>query len=243
MLVDLLSTDCYVSYNCQLAHVIGLDSAIYVTELINISRKAQEKNKLLEGKFFVVDRSYITNRTTFTKEKQYQIEKGLKEINVIKTGTTNDSVFIDLNVLSGLLLNGEDIQENVKKVVASTMKTEKLTQKQQIARQVKAAVYTANSELYSAYSDWIDAVCDKIGWMSKKAVTIAQQTVDNYARGNLDLALKLIEIATVAGYRDMIWAIQAFEKDYKTSFEASQKAADKPKLRARVDNTGGKVFL
>ena len=48
-LFDLLSTDMYVSYNVKLAQVLDLQSAIYISELININRKAIEKNKLKDG--------------------------------------------------------------------------------------------------------------------------------------------------------------------------------------------------
>ena len=50
MLFDMLSTDMYVSFNCKLAQRIGLHTAIYVTELLNISRKAYLKGKLYNEK-------------------------------------------------------------------------------------------------------------------------------------------------------------------------------------------------
>lgn len=43
---------------------MGLHTAIYVNELINISAKALKKNKLIADKFFLLDRKYITRRTT-----------------------------------------------------------------------------------------------------------------------------------------------------------------------------------
>ena len=220
MLVDLLSTDCQVSYNCNLAQVIGLHASIYVTELINISRKAAQKKKLFDDKYFVVDRKYITARTTLAP----------------------DSVYIDLTTLSGVMIGDADIQEKAKKAAQNlATKSKPMTAKQRCAIDMKKYIYTTNSELYSAYSEWIDAVCDKLGWMSQKAVTVGQQTVDNYAKGDLDVALKIIELATAAGYRDVNWAISAFEKDYKSRFEAERKVASKPTLRVR-NEVGNEVF-
>ena len=40
MLIDLLSTDNLANYNIKIAQVMGLHSAIYINELINISNKA-----------------------------------------------------------------------------------------------------------------------------------------------------------------------------------------------------------
>ena len=67
MLIDLLCTDNYVSFNINIAKVMGLNYAIYISELLNISNKATAKKKLLDGKF-KVDRDYIANRTTNTKQ-------------------------------------------------------------------------------------------------------------------------------------------------------------------------------
>lgn len=242
MLVDLLSTDCQVSYNCNLAQVIGLHASIYVTELINISRKAAQKKKLFDDKYFVVDRKYITARTTLAPAEQKSIEKGLEELNIVSFGKVPDSVYIDLTTLSGVMIGDADIQEKAKKAAQNlATKSKPMTAKQRCAIDMKKYIYTTNSELYSAYSEWIDAVCDKLGWMSQKAVTVGQQTVDNYAKGDLDVALKIIELATAAGYRDVNWAISAFEKDYKSRFEAERKEASKPTLRVRKE-VGNEVF-
>lgn len=236
MLVDLLSTDCQVSYNCNLAQVIGLHASIYVTELINISRKATQKKKLFENKYFVVDRTYITSRTTFDIPEQTAIEKNLAGLNIVSFGPVKDSIYIDLDTLSGLMIGDSDIQEKAKKAAQNlATKSKSLTAKQRCAIEMKKHIYTTNSELYSAYSEWIDAVCDKVGWMSQKAVTVGQQTVDGYAKGDLDVALKLIELATTGGFRDITWAINSFEKDYKTKFELDKKEANKPTLRIRKE--------
>ena len=61
MLFELLATDMYVSYNVKLAKTLGLTSAIYLSELININRKAIEKNKIKDG-YFKINREYIEDR-------------------------------------------------------------------------------------------------------------------------------------------------------------------------------------
>ena len=152
MLVDLLSTDCQVSYNCNLAQVVGLHASIYLTELINISRKATIKNKLLDGKYFIVDRNYIEQRTTFDATEQKGLEKTLSQINVLSFGAATDSVYLDLDVLSGLVVGDADIQQKVKVAVQNTT-TKKVTGKQRCAQEMKKYIYTTNSELYNAYSE------------------------------------------------------------------------------------------
>lgn len=64
MLIDLLSMSNYVNYNVKVAQILGLDAAIYVSELLNINDKALHKNKV-KGEYFTIDRMYIQSRTTF----------------------------------------------------------------------------------------------------------------------------------------------------------------------------------
>ena len=74
-------------------------------------------------------------------------------------------------------------------------------------------------ELIEAYSDWIDAVYAKQGWMSKKAVTLGQSVVDNFSKRDLDVALAVISIAAMHGYVDMQWAINKYLEQYKVKRE------------------------
>ena len=83
MLLDLLSMDNYVSYNIKVAEILGLHPAIYLSELMNINDKAIKKSKTKEN-YFTVDRSYITRRTTLSKEEQLKIDKQLFEIGLLK---------------------------------------------------------------------------------------------------------------------------------------------------------------
>jgi len=92
----------------------------------------------------------------------------------------------------------------------------------------------------TAYQDWVDGVyANPKGFLSKSAIQVFQRTIDEYAKGDLDLALKLIEIATVNGYRDANWAINVFKKDYETSWKKTHQIST-PAARAPI--TGGEVF-
>ena len=46
MLIDLINTSNYVSYNIKLAQLLGLKEAIYLSELLNINDKAIRKNEI-----------------------------------------------------------------------------------------------------------------------------------------------------------------------------------------------------
>ncbi len=209
--------DNYVHFNIKLADIIGLHPAIYVSELLNINEKAVRKDKVKDD-CFVVDRNYITKRTTLQKEEQIEIDGILLNLGILKKqDDSEDSLILDVSVLTALLSAEEASIEKLMKAV-STSKPRKRTKGEVIIESLKKHITATNEELYAAYSDWIDAVYAKQGWMSVKSVTVAQRTVDEYCNHNLDLALQILDIASVNAYRDIQWAINKHKEDYKLSY-------------------------
>jgi hypothetical protein len=98
-------------------------------------------------------------------------------------------------------------------------KKSKSTKADAIRQNLKTSIVTTNMELIEAYSDWIDAVYAKQGWMSKKAVTLGQSVVDNFSKRDLDVALTVISIAAMHGYVDMQWAVNKYQEQYKVKRE------------------------
>ena len=84
---------------------------------------------------------------------------------------------------------------------------------------------TTNVELRDAYYEWIESVLAKKGAMTKAAVIAAQSNVDKFSQRNLDIALKVLEIATINGYRDITWAINNYNKDYKVGYSVAPQPA------------------
>lgn len=213
MLFDLLATDMYVSYNVKLAHAIGLSASVYVSELININRKAIEKQKLIDD-FFVVDRKYITKRTTLTDKEQKDLDINLSQIKLLELGPKKDLIKVNMDIMTGLLLSKD---EKVVEEISKTAKKKRTTKQEAIVTLLKDLINVNNDELREAYYSWIDSVYAKQGWMSKKAVTDGQYLIDSYCQCNLDLALQIIGLADTNAYRDMTWAINLYEKNYKTT--------------------------
>ena len=220
MLLDMLSSDMYANFNVKLAHRIGLHTAIYVAELININRKAIMKEKLVDGKFFKVDRTYIEQRTTLTKTEQKELDSILVNLNVMSVhSTSKDIVYLDLNAFTGILLDDNSrVECNIKNIALR----KKNTKKDVMVTGLKESICVPNVELRKAYDEWIDSVISREGWMSKTAIKEGQKMVDNYTKKDLDIALEILRIAATNGYRDVTWAIERYEKNLSNSGLMSQ---------------------
>lgn len=214
MLIDLVSTSNYAHYNIKLAQIIGLEAAIYINELLNINEKAVRKSKLKEGAM-KLNRSYITRRTTFSHIKQLEIEQRLVNIGlIIRDDLEPDLLSVDLAILTSLVMaEDEQLIKDISKI-AKKKAAKATTKAEDDLIKLKNIIKEDNDELRKAYYEWIETMYLKQGWLSQKAIGMAQYLVDNFANHNLDVALKVVEIASVNGYKDMQWAINKYQSNY-----------------------------
>ena len=230
MLIELLSTSNYVSYNTKLAQLLGLHASIYLSELMSINDKAIRKDKTSESSF-VLDREYMTRRTTFDIEEQLEIEKNLIKLSILeKPSDDKNCIIINLHMLTTLIMSTDDeLLENVESL-AKLKKASKSrsTKSDSIKAKLMRSISATNDELREAYSIWIDSVCDKENWMSKAAVLEGQSVVDNFSQHNLDVALKVINIASIHGLRDMNWAVDKYKEQYRVKGSIAPKIDDSP---------------
>lgn len=218
MLSDIIATDNYGFYNVQLAKIIGLESAVYINELINISAKAYKKNKLDNEQYFTLDRKYITSRTTLTESKQKEIDKSLVNVELIKTKPNENKIKVDYEMYSSLVHSSDITSDKAKKLLNKKTKEEKNKDKvSKIIEALKNKVNTGNEELNQAYYGWIESVVVSGKILSSSALQENEKTVNDYALGNLDTALEVISIATKNGWRDMSYAVTKHQQQSKQS--------------------------
>lgn len=221
MLIELLSTSNYVSYNVRLAELLGLHTAIYLSELMNINEKAIKKDRL-DNNYFTLVRSYITSRTTLDEKEQLDIEDNLFKLGILEQGEQKDTISLNITTLTTLMMDpDEKLIDKISKLKKKSGNKRGKTKADAIKENLKANLKVTNEELRDAYCGWIDAIYDKQGWMSVKCVTVAESTVDSFSNRNLDVALKLLEIASIHGYRDIQWAINKYNQEFKVSYQTS----------------------
>lgn len=217
MLVNLLASSNMGTYNITIAHIFGLQSAIYINELINITEKAFRKNKVDEG-FICLDREYITQRTTLSVEEQLDIDKKLIEIGILQKSESGNLNLNLLELSNIMMCDEETLNANIEQIMKRVKKATKKTKEEAITEKLHAYISTQNAELRVEYYKWIDAVIQKEGWMSASAVSCGELIVDNFSNHNLDTALTLVRIASINGYRDMQWAVNNFNQNYQLRY-------------------------
>ena len=218
MYIDLLDSKNYVLYNLTLAQKLGIYPAIVLSKLIALK---SSDNKL------DIDFSEILNSTAIDLDNlqicidlfiKLKILDNYKQIED-KSFTANFNEDLILAVISE---DQPKVVTDLKSIVKAINKAKngRMSQRQRKFMELKNKLQCPNEELLQAYRNWIDGVYENPkGFLSPSAIAIFQKTVDEFAKGDLDLALKIIEIATVGGYRDATWAINVFNKDYANSWK------------------------
>lgn len=238
MLLDLLRTDNYVSFNKRLAHIIGLEQSIYVNQIINIMGKAQKKNKVYKDGFIKLDRKYIFEQTTLTIEEQLKLDKSLVNIKLLEVDfDDNDLIKVDTQLLADITSN-EDVSINtdLSSIIQGNTKLDTRTKNLLRCDNLSRFIDTNNSELTHSLQDWIMALIENNKPVNKTTVTKFQDDLFNYTQGKLSDALELVKIATINAYKEFSWCIKIFEK------EKTIKLNNEPKEVAKEENLSSIVF-
>ena len=224
MFVDLLNSYNYLMVNMDAIRVFGLNSAVYIAELLNIYKKAKKKNKLIEGDYFKVDRKFISERTSLTVEDQLACDINLAKVNIVsKYNNEADTIKFDVELFASLIAE-EDVKivsQVIETVQIKNPKGVKQTKQERIIQTLKEGIICSNHELLVALRNWVDSIfAGPSPYLSKRQIEIFQETMNGYTKGDLDLALKIVEVATVHAYKDCQWAINMLEG--KTPSSAKQ---------------------
>ena len=234
MLIELLSSSNYVNFNVRLAQILGLKPAIYLSQIMDINEKAVRKNKI-DNDFFTIDRKYVESRTTLTKDEQVSIEKDLLNIGILERNEEKkNTICLNITMLTSIMMTPD---EDLLKDISNLSKNKKKKTKSEVIEEnLKNNILTTNEELRDAYYEWIESVLAKKGVMTKAAVIHAQPTLDTFCNRNLDVALKVLQIASVHGYEDITWAINCYNKDYKVNYNV-------PKYNSNTTKTSASTFV
>lgn len=232
-MIEFLNQNKYRQFNVDIARVLDLNTAIYFNELLYLN------DNISDIKF---DIDKIMNDTTLTSDQQVACKEALEKLNII---IKNESIYSisDENLQEVLNVKTKTGLNRIKHTVTNVTSGGKLTARQKQCNDLKNKLNCSNQELLEAYQDWIDGVyANPKGFLSIRAISIFQKTVDEFAKGDLDLALKIIDIATVGGYRDATWAINLFNKEYASDFRKNHQSINAAVDMSRNVKLGSDIF-
>lgn len=217
MFIDLLTSSNYITVNIGAIKIFGLNIAVYCSELLNIYKKAYNKKKLIAENYFKLDRKYMTDQTSLSVEDQLKADANLIKIGIItKDSADPDIIKFDFESYASII-SSEDvvtIKHISSEVKIKSPRGVRQSQRQRIINELKNSIVCSDYELLTALRDWVDSIfANPVAYLSKKMIEIFQQTLNTYTKGDLDLALRIVKIATVQSYRDCQWAINLYEKD------------------------------
>ena len=212
MNLDILSTTYgQTTFNIKLAHIIGLKPALYWSVLVDALFQAKKKGKVSEDGFFVLDRKYVYNMTTLTTPEQKECEKILTSLGYLENGSKVNSVRVDVGGIVKLITDDDEKQiEQIKNLVSKIVDVDKDAQRvEAMSKSLKARVTETDLDIAEALYGWVDSLEGKA---NGKTIEIFQAELNKYTRDK-KVKLELIRRATVTGYRDLSWVINAYERD------------------------------
>ena len=248
MLIELLNQKNYISFNIKTAQIFGLNTAVYLSELIAVYDKAKDKSKLVDNNYFKLDRKYVFVRTTLSLEEQLRIDAKLMTVGIISKHKDNpDTLKIDLKLYASIVSSDdvELLEDLAKRLGTVDKKSSKESKRQIIIKNLKDSIKVSNYELLTALRDWVDAIyaSPKGNYLSNQAVKLFVDTLLAYSKDDMEVALSLVQIATIQGYRDCSWAINVHERDKKFKKDADSKL---PRVttqkKATTDTLSDEVF-
>ena len=251
MFLEILNSSNYISFNITLAKIMGLEAAVYCTELLNIYKKARAKGKIYGDEYFKVDRKYVFDRTTLSIEKQLEIDGKWEKIKLMYKQQDNpDIIKIDDQLLVSIIV-GQDakVREDLAKYLNTNINEIKITKHKKKIDEIKDGIKCSDANVLSALKDWVEALSLYAGKskISAQAVEIFQDALYRYTNGDTEKAIAIIKIATIQKYIDCQWAINLYEKDKRMKtqsnlFSESRMPKVTPQKKATKDSLGEEIF-
>ncbi len=209
------------SYNVDVAKVLGVRTAVLLSYLHNQYQNQLLNNTLNNTNTMSVSRGSIYENTALDDNEQIDIEVSLVECGVLTVkpvkNAPNKNYYIIHNEQLLKILNATNPSDVLSTAKASQFikgkRSEPVSKRQSHISKMKKMVKVEDPIMQDYFIQWVDSVyANPKGYLSAKAVEIAQQELLEYAKGDQDLQVKIIIIAIKNSWRDIQWAISKYEE-------------------------------
>ena len=219
MFSELLDTKNYLFINIPLINILGLEGAVYCSEIFTISNKAKRKNQLVDKYYVKIDREYIQQMTSIDFETQAAIEDKLIQMDLLAKHPTKPNNFeINLEGFAMLIAKREafteaEINKIKDKVRIKTPEEIKTRKAKGILKQLKADLTFTDSKVNEKMCEFMDALYEaKKLVMTKNMFTNFCTVLEKYGRGNSEKMIGVIDTAINNLSTDCAFMIKRYEE-------------------------------
>lgn len=228
------------SYNVDIAKLFGVMTSSMITYIDSEYSSAVRMGLLNKNNTFSIYRSEIYEHTGITPQEQMLVEKSLGTLGVLEVSPFKDEkdrVYYRFlpNVLADGLNRAINAPNPVSAIAMSmdtpTAKTSRITAKERNRNEAKRAIKETDGALRQLLCDWVDAVFARNMVLTPAAVSISEEQLNQLTQTSAKE--EVLHIAIKNGYRDISWAISAYNENSKDavpknwkSYESMQPNAD-----------------
>lgn len=202
------------SVNKKLMSIVGVETAVYWSELIVVLDRVRAKHTCNEKGFFKLDRAYIQRETSITPERQLECDRILAHFGVLAVDPDSaDTIAVSVQSMVELITaeNTAELKTSVK--TAKSRRGDKEAKHAGMKATFRTAIKTTDPELKAAYCKWIDSMVDaECSRFTKAVVDLFENAVEQFSSDKV-AKLRVIEIATINAYKDASWAINLYNRE------------------------------
>lgn len=245
MVIDFIAKINNVNYNVKLAKIFGVYSAIFINLLIDYHFRAEDG-------YIKLARVDIYNLTGIEEDKQIEVEENLVscnliQVNKLKNSSSKNYYNLNMETLNKILIS-DDLtnDEGLKQTLRNAPKAPKTTSKRSnIINSLKSCITVEDEKSREYLKDWVDAVMQKSGYLSKVGVECMCEDLIKYSDKKVTLLRDLCKLAAKLGYKDSKWVIKNYQDNQIVSNNLSlthDKQVDIDENISKLKNYAGDTF-
>ena len=225
--IDIASPSSYGRFNVKFAHIAGLESAVYWSEILNVLDRVKEKKACDIDGWFILNREYIKNRTTFTVSKQQECEDILKQLEIIQISPDNPNR-IRCDVKTFVKLIAEDDISTVKEIKAISKQAEREAKQQ--AKKTGIVMRLLNrthesEEVTKKIEQWLNVVYHK-GFLQNERMDLFMEELNQFTSDD-SVKIELLNIGIEKAYSRFDWIRNIYSRSLGTKKFTDTKVATK----------------
>jgi len=211
MFLDILSQDSIIVVNKKIAQTLGLKTAVYTAELVELYKKAYNDGAIDNEHFMAKpDAEFIKADTTLMPDDQAVALANLVSVGIIDA--EDERVRLRPDILVAFITGADtDKLNTLLDSVAADKETKKASKQEYMKEALKKGIKESDPKFTEMIKAWLDAAYT-VRPISKAQLQlfikkIKDYTNDPYAR------VRIAEIAVAKNYVDATWAIDIYSKE------------------------------